>query len=45
MVRFLLDYNHIDYGKANGAKVAGAPLGVPWAPTSTRSRSAAQVAF
>jgi phosphate-selective porin OprO/OprP len=29
LIRFLLDYNHVDYEKANAAAVAGAPLGVP----------------
>jgi phosphate-selective porin OprO/OprP len=29
IVRFMLDYNHIDYDKANGAAVTGAPLGAP----------------
>jgi phosphate-selective porin OprO/OprP len=29
LVRFMLDYNHIDFDKANGTKVAGANLGVP----------------
>jgi phosphate-selective porin OprO and OprP len=29
LIRFLLDYNHVDYEKANGSAVAGAPLGVP----------------
>ncbi len=27
LLRFMLDYNHIDYIKANGAAVTGAPLG------------------
>ena len=29
LVRFMLDYNHVDFDKANGAAVAGAALGVP----------------
>ncbi len=29
LLRFLLDYNHVVFDKANGAAVAGAPLGVP----------------
>jgi phosphate-selective porin OprO and OprP len=28
LLRFMLDYNHVDYSKLNGAAVAGAPLGV-----------------
>ncbi len=27
LLRFMLDYNHVDYIKANGAAVTGAPLG------------------
>jgi len=29
IVRLMLDFSHVDYDKANGAAVAGAPLGVP----------------
>jgi len=29
LIRFELDYNRIDYDKANGTAVTGAPLGVP----------------
>ena len=29
IIRFLLDYIHIDYDKENGTNVTGAPLGVP----------------
>ena len=28
LLRFMLDYNHVDFDKRNGAAVAGAPLGV-----------------
>jgi phosphate-selective porin OprO/OprP len=29
IVRLMFDYGHVDYSKANGAAVTGAPLGVP----------------
>jgi phosphate-selective porin OprO/OprP len=29
LVRFMLDWNHVDFAKANGAVAPGAPIGVP----------------
>ena len=45
IVRFLLDYNHIDFDKANGAKVTGAALGLPVGTTFDAISFRAQVAF
>jgi phosphate-selective porin OprO/OprP len=45
LVRFLLDYNHLDYAKANGAAVKGAPLGVPIGASFDAVSFRAQVAY
>jgi len=45
LIRFLLDYNHVDYDKANGAKAAGAALGVPVGAKFDAVSFRAQVAF
>ena len=29
IIRFMLDFNHVDFDKSNGAAVMGAPLGIP----------------
>jgi phosphate-selective porin OprO and OprP len=45
LIRFMLDYNHIDYDKENGTKVAGAPLGVPVGDRFDAISLRSQVAF
>jgi len=45
LFRLLLDYNHIDYDKANGAAVKGAALGVPVGAESNAVSLRTQVAF
>jgi phosphate-selective porin OprO/OprP len=45
LVRFMLDYNHIDYDKANGTKVTGANLGVPVGASFDAVSLRAQVAY
>ncbi|MGH6957274.1 MAG: OprO/OprP family phosphate-selective porin [Caulobacteraceae bacterium] len=44
-VRFLVDYNHVDVAKANGAAVKGAPLGAPVGASFDALSLRAQVAF
>ena len=45
IVRFLLDYNHLDYDKANGAAVKGAALGTPIGASFDAVSFRAQVAY
>ena len=45
MVRFLVDYSHVDYQKANGAAVKGAPLGTPVGAKFDTVAVRAQVAY
>ena len=45
LFRLLLDYNHIDYDKINGAAVKGAALGVPVGSRSDALTLRTQVAF
>jgi phosphate-selective porin OprO/OprP len=45
MVRFLLDYNHVVYSKANGVAVTGAPLGVPVGARFDAVSLRAQIAY
>jgi phosphate-selective porin OprO/OprP len=45
LVRFMLDYNHLDYDKANGAAVKGAALGVPVGASFDAVSFRAQVAY
>ena len=45
LVRFLLDYNHLDYDKANGTAVTGAVLGVPVGAKFDAVSFRAQVAY
>ncbi len=45
LVRFLLDYNRLDYDKANGSAVKGAALGVPVGATFSALSLRAQVAY
>jgi phosphate-selective porin OprO/OprP len=45
MIRFMLDYIHIDYDKAAGAQVPGAPLGVPVGASFDAVALRSQVAY
>ncbi|MDR3513076.1 MAG: porin [Caulobacteraceae bacterium] len=45
LIRFLLDYEHVDYEKANGTAVAGAPLGAPVGAKLDSIALRAQVAY
>ena len=45
IVRFLLDYNHLDYDKANGTAVKGAALGAPIGAAFDAVSFRAQVAY
>jgi phosphate-selective porin OprO/OprP len=45
LVRFLLDYNHVDFDKANGTAVTGAPLGAPVGASFDAVVLRAQVAY
>ncbi len=45
LVRFLLDFNRLDYDKTNGAAVKGAALGVPVGATFNALSLRAQVAY
>ena len=45
LFRLLLDYNHVDYSKANGTAVKGAALGVPIGASLDALSLRAQVAF
>lgn len=45
LIRFLLDYEHVDYEKANGTAVRGAALGVPVGAKIDSIALRAQVAY
>jgi phosphate-selective porin len=45
LIRFMLDYNHINYDKENGTKVTGANLGVPIGAKFDAIAFRGQVAF
>jgi phosphate-selective porin OprO/OprP len=45
LIRFMVDYNHIDYDKENGTAVTGAKLGVPVGATFDAISFRGQVAF
>ena len=45
IVRFMLDYNHVDYHKVNGTAVTGAPLGAPVGATLDMISLRSQVVF
>ncbi len=45
LIRIMLDYDHVDYRKANGAAIKGAPLGVPIGATLDAISLRAQVAY
>jgi len=45
IVRFMLDYSHVDYDKANGTAVTGAPLGAPIGASFNAISFRAQVAY
>jgi hypothetical protein len=45
LIRFILDYEHIIYSKANGTAVTGAPLGTPVGSSLDAIALRAQVAY
>lgn len=45
LIRFLLDYNHVVFSKANGTAVTGAPLGSPIGSSFDAIALRAQVAY
>jgi phosphate-selective porin OprO/OprP len=45
LIRLVLDYSHVDYSKANGSAVAGAPLGVAVGASFDAIAFRAQVAY
>jgi len=45
LVRFMVDYSHVDYQKYNGAAAAGLPLGAPIGATFDAISFRAQVAY
>jgi phosphate-selective porin OprO/OprP len=45
MVRFMLDFNHVDYDKASGSLITGVPLGSPIGASFDAISFRAQVAY
>jgi phosphate-selective porin OprO/OprP len=45
LVRFMLDFSHVDYDKYNGAKISGLPLGAPIGASFDAISFRAQVAY